>query len=255
MTTNRQYRIDALAVANHDASEQALSYGGRSDRLQKAVAYVFLLTGEDGRHHVVDTGVRDPDEINVRRVKEQYWVVHPEQTLLAQLKRHHIDPSAVATVLLTHLHYDHCSQVELFPNAQVVLSRTEWESVMSPVHPSLLNLAGYPRDVYAWMASSAWSRLKLVEDGDEVLPGVQALVLGGHTPGSTGYLVSTRHQRLIIAGDVITTFANWENATPPGLVVNLADWFLAYDRLRLLRVPIVPSHDPLLAYRLADLIF
>ena len=238
---NRLYRIDAMAVANHDASEQALSYGGRSDRLLKAVAYVFLLTDEDGRYHLVDTGVRDPDEINVRRIKEHYWVVHPEQTLLAQLQAHHIDPAEVRTVLLTHLHYDHCSQVALFPNADVVLSRAEWQSVMSPVHPSLLNLAGYPRDVYAWMTNSAWSRLKLVEDGDEVLPGVHALVLGGHTPGSTGYLVPAQYGRLVIAGDVINMFENWEHAIPPGLVVNLADWFLAYDRLRQLKVPIVPA--------------
>lgn len=254
MTINSRYRVTPLAVASHQAREQRLLYGGRSDRWSTVVAYVFLLTDDDGRHYLVDTGVRDADEINVRRAKEEHWIVRPDESLITQLKTHRITPGDIKGVLLTHLHYDHCSQVSLFPCAEVIVSRAEWESVMLPVHPALLTLAGYPRDVYAWLASSAWERLKLIRDGDEVLPGIHALVLGGHTPGSTAYLVSTHNGPLIIAGDVITTFANWDNATPPGLVVNLAEWFLAYDRLQLLRYPVAPSHDPSLVNRLDGLI-
>ena len=44
--------------------------------------------------------------------------------------------------------------------------------------------------------------MRTVRDGD-VLPGVSALLLAGHTPGGTGWLIESRNQSLLVSGDIV----------------------------------------------------
>jgi len=45
-------------------------------------------------------------------------------------------------------------------------------------------------------------RMRTVRDG-EALPGVSAMLLAGHTPGHTGWLIQSRNQSLLVWGDII----------------------------------------------------
>lgn len=246
------YQIEWLAIGQTQVPAQILFHLGPSDRLLPVTAYAMLLTGPDGRYHLVDTGVRSTAEINAGRPAERHWSVDPEKTLLRQLAQRGIAPEAVATVILTHLHYDHCSQVPLFPQADLVLSLREWLSVVAPQDPELLRFTRYPRDVYAWMVDKGWPRLRLVEDGEEVLPGMVAWVLGGHTPGSTAYRVDTAAGAVVLAGDFVNTYTNWNAGHPPGLLVSLEEWYRGYRRLRHADALIIPSHDPAVMARYPD---
>ena len=46
------------------------------------------------------------------------------------------------------------------------------------------------------------ARMRTVRDG-EALPGVSAVLLAGHTPGHTGWLIQSRGERLLIWGDLV----------------------------------------------------
>jgi glyoxylase-like metal-dependent hydrolase (beta-lactamase superfamily II) len=46
-------------------------------------------------------------------------------------------------------------------------------------------------------------RWRLFAKEGEVLPGVTAIPLHGHTPGHTGYLISSGNQSLLIWGDIV----------------------------------------------------
>lgn len=246
------YQIEWLAIGETHVPESITFHLGHSEKLRLVTAYAFLLTGEDGRHHLVDTGVRSPAEINAGRPPERHWRVESSATLSNQLALRGIAPDDIDTVLLTHLHYDHCSQIGLFPNAEIIISRDEWLSVVAPAHKEMLRFTRYPRDIYAALVDSAWSRLKLISDMETVLPGVESWVLGGHTPGSTAYLVETESGRVALAGDFINTFANWERMVPPGLIVSLHQWFMGYRRLAEAQAIVIPSHDPTLSEMYAD---
>src|SRR5918992_2821416 len=50
------------------------------------------------------------------------------QALPAQLRERGIEPSAVRTVVMTHMHIDHASGISEFPDATFVLARAEWEA-------------------------------------------------------------------------------------------------------------------------------
>src|SRR5438094_721439 len=69
---------------------------------------VVLVTAADGSRILVDTGVHQTREM-----------------LLDGLRRRSLEPSDIDIVVLTHLHFDHCENVALFPHARVVVHQSE----------------------------------------------------------------------------------------------------------------------------------
>lgn len=55
----------------------------------------------------------------------------PSDAVPDQLRERGLDPAAVGTVLLTHLHSDHASGISQFPDATFVVSAAEWASASS----------------------------------------------------------------------------------------------------------------------------
>ena len=96
-------------------------------------------------------------------------------------------------MLVTHLHYDHVSNAKLFPNAQFVVSRTGFHLTLDPPVPGLCPTSALPRDVLAYFAGEARDRLILADDeAPEILPGIDAFYIGGHTLCSQAFTVQTR---------------------------------------------------------------
>jgi glyoxylase-like metal-dependent hydrolase (beta-lactamase superfamily II) len=113
---------------------------------------------------------------------------------------------SLQTVMLTHLHGDHCGGLvdaegnASFPNAEIVLHRAEaayWlESNLDEV-PDRKTFE-FIRQMLAPYAN----RTRLIEGG-EVVPGILALPLPGHTPGHTGYRLGSGQSSVLIWGDIV----------------------------------------------------
>lgn len=122
-----------------------------------------------------------------------------------------VDAKNVSAVLLTHMHPDHSAGLTdtatgkpMFPNAELVmheaeprywlddgeLARAQNDRAKSVFEHSRAQIAPYS------------SRTRLFSAG-EVLPGVVAMPIPGHTPGHTGYLIASGGQQLLIWGDVV----------------------------------------------------
>ena len=76
---------------------------------------MFVIIG--GEHPImVDTGT--PDAAFVREYVGYSTFERPDgEDPLAVLNNAGVDPADVRRVVFTHLHWDHCSNLELFPNA------------------------------------------------------------------------------------------------------------------------------------------
>jgi glyoxylase-like metal-dependent hydrolase (beta-lactamase superfamily II) len=120
-----------------------------------------------------------------------------------------VAPEAIDYVLLTHIHPDHAMGLTdaagyaVFPNAELIVHEQEaafWldqdaatgatERIRRNIGKAKATTAPY-RD-----------RMRTVRDG-EALPGVSAMLLPGHTPGHTGWLIHSGSDGVLIWGDVV----------------------------------------------------
>lgn len=111
-----------------------------------------------------------------------------------------INPEEIKTVLLTHMHYDHCGNVDLFPNAKVYASKTEIESFIK--HP-LYSLFG--EEITDECMEKLQNAIPFQEISQGELqskrghPGVKVIELPGHTSGSVAFI--DEKNKIIFTGD------------------------------------------------------
>jgi glyoxylase-like metal-dependent hydrolase (beta-lactamase superfamily II) len=117
--------------------------------------------------------------------------------LAEQLKQRGIAPGDVTDLLLSHSHHDHAVNWPMFRQARISIGRRElawalgvpWGETSVPEH--------------AIEALSRWPTLHLVDDGDEVLPGITAHLAPGHTPGHLIFVIAGDGQDCVLLQDAV----------------------------------------------------
>ncbi len=211
--------------------------------------YFFVLRRDDGQVCLVDTGLRDVDEVNPAVTagvghRGRFRMDMDTQNIPLLLEHEGIHPGEVEYVFLTHLHYDHASNVELFPNAKIVVSKKGWVQTLSCEYPQMLPHPVFPRDVIGYLAGEAHDRLILAGDDEEILPGISVFYTGGHTMCGQAVKVETREGTAVLTGDVAFQYGNVERDHPIGLAVDLQECYAAMERFREEADILVPGHDP-----------
>ena len=143
------------------------------------------------------------------------------------LRAHGVAPDEIGTIFLTHLHPDHSNGLvddagqAVYPNAEIILHETE-AGFWLDRDPSTGASERIRRNIAKTAATTGpyRKRMRPVSDG-EAVPGVSAVLLAGHTPGHTGWLIQSGGDGLLIWGDVVH-FASIQIARPDtGLVYDV----------------------------------
>jgi glyoxylase-like metal-dependent hydrolase (beta-lactamase superfamily II) len=191
--------------------------------------YCYLAT--DGSTIVlIDSG---PDHVRAGAAGLQIDGDSPA-LLTAGLEAAGITAADVDLIVHTHLHYDHMQNDLLFPDAPVVVQRTELDWATSPGSGPFYVDVGE-------LTGALGERLRLLDGETEILPGLTALPNGGHTPGHQSVLVRTGSGDACVCGDIVSLEENLEviGAVCPDR--EGAETFLA--RARKAGWQMLPSHD------------
>ena len=221
---------------------------------------VFLARHPTAGNILVDTGLhpsvaRDPRD-NLGRFSARHYRVAEGEDVVSQLRDRGLDTSDIAVVVLTHLHQDHASGIEAFPEARFVVSATEWEGATSGSFPGLrhyrpahydfafdfstVDFDGEPIESYGPFGRT----FDLFGDGS-----VRLAYTPGHSAGHTSVILRLPRRDFVVIGDAVYDWKQFNEQTKPSMIADEHNWRRSLHELQAYRrtypyALMVPGHDP-----------
>ena len=107
-----------------------------------------------------------------------------------------LSPEEIDLVILTHMHWDHCQNTDMFSNARILVHPKEIDYAHNP-NPADHNAAKYIADMMDKM------RVEPISDGDVVADGISIIDTPGHTLGHISVVADIGDENILVAGDAM----------------------------------------------------
>ena len=152
-----------------------------------SIIFKIYLIETGARRILVDAGCETMPGFDMRNF------ISPIQVLSSMS----ISPSDITDVILTHAHHDHIECVSYFDKSTVYIQRDEYEKSGRKYIPTHFNTV-------------------LFEDEIEIVEGIRAIRIGGHSVGSCVVEITDKATVYVIAGDECYLYECIERGIPTG---------------------------------------
>lgn len=240
-------RIIPIKVGNEMWAKSYFVDGGAYEPAVEIPHMMFFIEGAE-KNILVDTGGRDPDSESGRLHSKTYTRTAEENPVVALKKATGKDPEDIDIVLLSHLHWDHCGNCHLFPNAEFYVQRKELLDSIDPIPRFGKTYESFNIGVVPPWAQQGlkWHFL----DGDaEIVQGVKVYEIPGHSAGVMGIYVDTDDDPYFLGSDAIPLYDNIVDGQvkPGALCLNLQQAYYSTVKINNLvaetGMKIIPGHD------------
>jgi glyoxylase-like metal-dependent hydrolase (beta-lactamase superfamily II) len=243
------YALRYATMYGRKASEIYFRYDlyGLEDRTLDMACY-FWMVRRGSEVTLVDSGW---NRFRGLPKTERYRHLTVDETdPIALLARLGVSPQDVTNVIVSHMHFDHVGNLDLFPQADVFVARAEYECWTGPLASNpALSLSIFPEEVAVVEKFRHAERLHLVEQASEIIPGIVASPVGGHTPGQMLVDVVTDTGTIVLATDAAHYHEELDENRPfyhySDLVATLETYATLRERATRPQTRIVSGHDPI----------
>jgi glyoxylase-like metal-dependent hydrolase (beta-lactamase superfamily II) len=249
------------------ASIKALGLLGDGAYAHRFPVAAFLIEHPTAGDYIIDTGFSGAVADSARRALGRIGTLvfrnpemHPSQAASCQLRERGVSPQAI---LMTHMHWDHASGLIDFPDARVLLDRTEWRAAqarLGPLHGYLRRQFPDPARIELFdsqgSAAEPWSvfarTLDLFGDGS-----VRLIATPGHSPGHISLVLRLRDRFALIAGDALYTMRTLHEEQHPWELGDARSYHASFAAIAAFarehpQALIMPGHD-LEAWEMSDI--
>lgn len=161
-------------------------------------SFLYYLAEFDGNHFLIDTGFRDEklaEEMGVTLLSidgefSRVFGVFPE----------------IDTIFLTHSHWDHIGNIDLYPNAALIMSKATYELAVEEGTPSVRE-----------RLKNAKASVSLVEEREYFYDRFCFEVIGGHAADSSVISFGKGKETYCVTGDECYLCENMERNIPIGI--------------------------------------
>jgi len=148
-----------------------------------------------------------------------------------------LTPRDIGRVILTHSHWDHALNLELFRHATVLVNARE-----------LAHLNSIRGD--DWATSSVMKllmetmKLQSIRGDEQVSDDVTLVETPGHSPGHQSVLVKTSEGRVLLSGDAMPTLRSYFRGLPDFITSTEEEARRSIEKLKMLKPDVYyPGHD------------
>lgn len=127
--------------------------------------------------------------------------------LLEALSARGLEPKDIDLLVFSHGHFDHVLNMDLFPDAPILMSRDERTYLDAPFAHDHVT-PWYLRDLLEKR------RVDLVEGEAEILPGVTLFPTPGHSPGHVSLELAANEGPVVLAADALKTAREASTGVP-----------------------------------------
>lgn len=164
--------------------------------------------------------------------------------ILDQLAALGVRPEEITHVILTPLQLYTVSNVLAFPQARICIAKRGWVHFHTThEHPHDNRATSIPDEILTELVTTAWPRVRLLEDEDEIAPGLRTWWSGGHHRASLVVEVDTANGVVAISD----SFFHERNVTeniPLGINEDMYEVLACYERVRRTADVVLPLYDP-----------